>query len=343
MTDAIEKHTVSMYFVDAAVRHLSLAARERVMAQAGIPVQLLGAEHARVPATAFSSLWLAVAQELDDEFFGLDRRAMKVGSFALTAQAAVSCQNLERAIYRTLRAFRVFLDDIRGELVVKGTEAVIRITNRIPAEADRRFADETFLVLIHGLLCWLIGRRIPLTRARFIHEQPPVARDYALMFCNTLDFGSEETSLHFDSAVLQAPVVQNATTLRQFLLTAPQSVFLKYRNDSSWTSQIRGQLRASIGGPGGWPKFEDVATTLGTTATTLRRRLDAEGGNFQSIKDALRSDLAIDYLCNSRISIEEIGPMLGFHDASAFHRAFKRWFGIQPGEYRKRLGNSSAS
>lgn len=343
MTDAIEKHTVSMYFVEAAVRHLSRAGRERVMAQAGIPAQLLEAEHARVPATAFSSLWLAVARELDDEFFGLDRRAMKVGSFALTAQAVVSCQNLERAIYRMLRAFRVFLDDIRGELDVQGTEAAVRITNRIAIEANRRFADETLLVLIHGLSCWLIGRRIPLTRARFTHEQPPVARDYALMFCDTLEFGAEQTSLHFDSALLQAPVIQNATTLRQFLLTAPQSVFLKYRNDSSWTAQIRGHLRASIGGPVGWPKFEDIASTLGTTATTLRRRLDAEGENFQSIKDALRSDLAIDYLCNSRISIEEIGPSLGFHDASAFHRAFKRWFGIQPGEYRKRLGSVRTS
>lgn len=338
MNDAIEKHTVSVYFVDAAVRHLDPTVREKVLDHAGIPALLLGMKSARVPATAFSLLWLTVARELDDEFFGLDRRAMKVGSFALTAQALVSCKNLDHAINRMLRAFRVFLDDIHGELHTQGSEAVIRITNHITSAADRRFADETILVLIHGLLCWLVGRRIPLSQASFTHQRPPVARDYTLMFCDKLNFESEQTCLHFDRALLQAPVVQNATTLRQFLLTAPQSVFLKYRNDDSWTAQIRGQLRASIGGPTGWPKFEDVAKTLGTTATTLRRRLDAEGVSFQSIKDALRSDLAIDYLCNSRISIEEIGPALGFHDASAFHRAFKRWCGTQPGEYRKQKG-----
>ena len=67
-----------------------------------------------------------------------------------------------------------------------------------------------------------------------------------------------------------------------------------------------------------------------------RRRLEAEGTSYQQLKDRLRSDLAIDRLVSSQASIDELALELGFHDASAFHRAFRRWTGLPPGAYRRR-------
>lgn len=335
MSESVEKHTVSMHFVTAAVAHLPAAARERALAVAGIPQQLLAQEHARVPALAFSALWLAVARELDDEFFGLDRRSMKVGSFALICQAVISCADIDRALKRMLRGFSLFLDDVRTELQLEGSEAVLRVTNRIVDEADRRFADETLLVLVHGLVCWLAGRRIELTGMSFTHPRPAYAREYSLMFCDELEFGAPQTTMRFEGRALAAPVVQNAATLQQFLRTAPQSVFLKYRNEESWAARLRRRLRGSVGDAESWPVFEALAAELGTTPATLRRRLEREGTSYQAIKDQLRSDVAIDYLCNSGLSVDEIGARIGFQDTSAFHRAFRRWNGVQPGAYRR--------
>lgn len=335
-SDPIEKHTVSMYFVNAALAHVPAAGRERALAAAGIAPQLLEITNARVPATAYSQLWLAVARELDDEFFGLDRRSMKVGSFALICQAVISCAGLDRALKRMLRAFGLFLEDVSAELLLESGEAVVRVTNRIVTAPDRRFADETLLTLLHGLLCWLAGRRIPLTHVSFQHARPPYAREYTLMYCEDLAFEAAHTTMRFEGSALRAPVVQNAATLQQFLRTAPQSVFLKYRNEDSWSARLRRRLRGSVGEPDRWPGFEEVAAEFGTTATTLRRRLERDGTSYQSIKDQLRSDVAIDYLCNSSLSVDEIAARVGFQDASAFHRAFKRWNGLQPGEYRRR-------
>jgi AraC-like DNA-binding protein len=336
MTDPIEKHTVSMYFVTAAVAHLPAAGRQRALAAAGIPPQLLEQPSARVPATAFSALWLAVARELDDEFFGLDRRRMKVGSFALICQAVLSCPDLERALKRMLRGFSLFLDDVAAELQLEGGAAVVRVDNRIADAADRRFADETLLILLHGLMCWLAGRRIPLTQVAFTHARPPYANEYALMYSDELAFGAAQTAMRFEAGALASPVVQTATTLQRFLRTAPQSVFLKYRNEDSWTAQVRRRLRGSVGEAEDWPRFEELAAELGTTATTLRRRLEREGTSYQAVKDRMRSDTAIDLLCNGSLSVDEVGARIGFQDASAFHRAFKRWNGVQPGEYRRR-------
>ena len=294
---------------------------------------LVEADTARVTAEAFASLWLAVARELDDEFFGLDRRRMKVGSFALLSHAALGSGNLDRAIKRILRGFSTFLDDVAGDLSLDGEHAVISVANRIEMPSARRFADETYLVMVHGLMCWLSGRRIPLVSAEFAYPRPIYGQEYIVMYSPQLVFDAERTAVRFDAPLLSAPVVQNAATLRTFLRTAPQSVFLRYRNEDGWAAKVRRKLRPCLGG-GDWPVLEDVARAFHVAPTTLRRRLEGEGSSYQTVKDELRRDAAIHHLCRSTLSVGEISAELGFLDPSAFHRAFKKWSGMQPGEYR---------
>lgn len=324
-----------MYFVNAAVRKLAPERRACVLAALNIPQAWLALGNARVPAATFSALWLAVARELDDEFFGLDSRSMKVGSFALLCQAVLGCEELGRAVRRMLRAFGLFLDDIRGELVVDGEAAMIRIASQIEDPADRRFADETLLVLMHGLMCWLVGRRIVIHRVDFAHPRPAHIAEYTRMLSKDLSFDAPQTAIHFDAGQLASGIKQDPASLSRFLRTAPQSVFLKYRNEDSWTARVRRRLRLGQTRDS-WPAFEELAREFGLSPSTFRRRLEAEGGSYQQIKDQLRNDWVIDRLRNSSMSIDEIAAQLGYHDASVFHRAFKRWNGLQPGEYRRR-------
>jgi AraC-like DNA-binding protein len=337
----MEKDTISMYFVGAAIARLSDAAKSRVLQAAGLPAELIAVPLARVTAESFAAVWMAVAQELDDEFFGLDARRMKVGSFAMLCHSILHSNNLDRAVKRMLRGFAVLLDDIGGELHLEGHQAVIGISNRIKSAPARRFADETFLVMVHGLMCWLAGKRIALDLVEFAHPKPPHAQEYTVMFSDNLRFEVERTTLRFDERVLRAPIVQDATTLKAFLRTAPQSVFLKYRNKDSWTARLRRRLRGRIGETE-WPVFEDVAREFNVAPATLRRRLEAEGTSYQGIKDELRRDAAIHHLCHGKMCIADIGSLLGYQEPSAFHRAFKKWSGVQPGEYRLRTLQATA-
>lgn len=337
----MQKDTVAMYFVQAAVARLDGPARLRVLHAAGIPPELLAVAAARVSARAFSDLWLAVATERDDEFFGLDRRAMKVGSFALLAQALITCETLGRALRRCLRGLALFLDDVSAELVVDGAVAELRLHNRIADAADRRFADETFLVLVHGLICWLGGQRIALAQLAFAHPRPAHAAEYAVMFSQQILFDAGQTAIRFDARALDAPVVQTVETLRPFLRSAPQSVFLKYKNTDSWSARLRRRLRNVDGAQ--WPLLDDVAKAFHVAPATLRRRLESEGTSYQGIKDELRRDAAIHHLCHSQLPVAEIAHLLGFQEPSAFHRAFKKWTGAQPGEYRSRAAQAGTT
>jgi AraC-like DNA-binding protein len=332
---AQEKDTVSMHFVEAAVARLGPEARARVLEASRVPAELLGTPQARVPAEAFSTVWLAVARELDDEFFGLDARRMKVGTFAFLCHAVLHSRSLDVALRRLLRGLGVVLDDVHGELRLEGGRAVVRLANRIADPEARRFADETFLIMVHGVACWLVGRRIPIIVAEFAHPRPEHVQEYGVMYSQALAFDAAHTAIQFDAVHLSAPVIQDEGSLKKFLRTAPRSVFLKYKNEDSWTARLRRRLRGCIA-TGEWPRLEQVAREFRVAPTTLRRRLEAEGTSYQGIKDELRRDAAVHQLCGTHLSIADIASALGFQETSAFHRAFKRWSGLQPGEYRRR-------
>ena len=77
-----------------------------------------------------------------------------------------------------------------------------------------------------------------------------------------------------------------------------------------------------------------VASQLGMSRQTLYRRLKSENVTFEEILDAKRRQLAIRYLGMERISVKGAAYKLGFSDPAAFSRAFKRWTGSSPSEFR---------
>jgi AraC-like DNA-binding protein len=81
--------------------------------------------------------------------------------------------------------------------------------------------------------------------------------------------------------------------------------------------------------------IETIAGKLETTRQTLHRNLRAEGVTFEHVLDDLRRRMALDYIAAGRASVNEIAYLVGFSDASAFSRAFKRWTGQSPREARK--------
>ncbi len=100
---------------------------------------------------------------------------------------------------------------------------------------------------------------------------------------------------------------------------------------SSVASRVAALLLRS---PGQFPDIESVAASLTLNSRTLRRRLQAEGASFQGLRDAVRQQLATDYLHNTRMSTDDIAAALGFSDSANFRHAFKRWTGHSPGACR---------
>lgn len=333
-----EKGSIAISFARQALRCASRHGRdaEHLARAAGILPSMLASDHVRISPQSFASLWLSVARALDDEFFGLDRRRMKVGSYAVLCRAAIRCSTLAEALRQIADIINIILDDIALQLTVTGDEAqltLVEAPDRPAADLlDRAFAHETLFMLVNGLACWLIGRRIEILKARFAYAEPAHSREYHLIFCAKLSFDAAATVISFPALHLKAAVVQNERSARQFLRAAPAAFLLRYRNDSSPVARVRRLLRDNS--PGDWPSFERVAEQLGLSVSTLRRALEQEGAPFLAIKDSIRRDRAIHYLTHSRLGMSDIAAELGYAEPSAFHRAFKKWTGVSPGDYR---------
>jgi AraC-like DNA-binding protein len=331
-----EPGTVAICFVVAALeavraRHMDA---DEILIAVGLSPTLLQSPHARVSAEHYGKLWRLVALTLDDEFFGQDSRRMKYGSFAMLCHSVLSCRTLGSALERSLRFYGLILDDIGGTLECDdGGEANIVLRELTAGKPHRVFGQEVLLLLLHGLACWLVGRRIPIGRAHFCYPEPAHSVEYRVMFSNDLSYDAPFTGISFDASYLNLPIVQDERTIKEFLRTAPENIVTKYKNGSSASARIRRRLRQRL--PGEVPDFETLAAELNMTAATLRRRLHEEGATYQGIKDQLRRDLAISYLSDSDRSVVDIALELGFSERSAFHRAFQKWTGASPGEFRR--------
>ena len=335
-TRSAEPGTIAICFVASAlqsVRARNLDADE-LLADVGLSPSLLQVPQARVSAKVYGALWRAIALTLDDEFFGQDSRRMKAGSFAMLVHSVLGCKNLGQALDRSLRFYGLILDDIGGSLLREGNEATIMLRER-EGIAPRVFGHEVLLMLLHGVACWLVGRRIPILRAQFGYPEPAHSAEYRLMYCTDLAYGRPHTAIVFAADYLNLPIVQNERSVKEFLRTAPESILVKYKNGSSLSARIRRRLRQLL--PGELPDFERLAGELNMTTATMRRRLHEEGASYQGIKDQLRRDLAIGYLSHSDRSVMDIALELGFSERSAFHRAFRKWTGASPGEFRRGL------
>lgn len=336
--------TIAVAFVRQALDALQRRGLDPALAleKTGIPAGLLADDRARVGPEVFGSLWLAIADLLDDELFGLDSRPMRVGSFATLCQLMLHTPELRTALLRGARLVNLLIADLRVELELDGPEAAIRFVEQGSRPlAARVFAHETLFVMLHGLMCWLVRRRIVIHEAEFAYPAPEWHREYLLIVGESLAFDRPQTRFVFNLADLQAPVVQTEASALEFLRGAPHNFLLKYKDPQSLSFRLRRLLRETP--PEQWPTFEELARQLERHPTALRRRLEEEGSSYRIEKSARRRDLALEYLAQPERSVLEVALALGFAEPSAFHRAFRQWTGLSPGEYRRRAGRSPAT
>ncbi|GLI25046.1 AraC-like DNA-binding protein [Xanthobacter flavus] len=325
----VERRMISGTFVDDALGCLTAQGIDAgpVLARAGLALPVTEA----VSAEQYGALWTAAAEALDDEFFGLAARPMRCGSFTLLCHALMGAQTLEQALRRALRFLRVVLDDPSGELVVGDGLASVVLSDK--GGARSAFAYRTYWIILHGITCWLVGRRIPIRQVDFRCGPPEHGADYRLFFGAPVRFDAPESRLAFDATFLKLPAHRSERALRDFLRGAPANILVRYRHDEGLAARVRARLRELPASA--WPSFVELARQLRLPASTLRRRLAEEGAAYRDIKDDLRRLRAEGLLRATDRPVGEIAAELGFSEPSAFHRAFRKWTDLSPGAFRR--------
>ncbi|MCM8596983.1 MAG: AraC family transcriptional regulator [Candidatus Accumulibacter sp.] len=335
LVSAPSRATVAVAFVRGMLAGLGEAQRDarRVLEQAHISPGVLADPQARVPVERYAELYNLVCRELDDEGFALFSVPLRSGSFEFLCRSSITAPTLAVAIDRSARFLRLVLPDLAVHLDNQFDEACLRISEVRPLKSGRVFAFEWLLRLLHGLFSWLVGRSILLDSVAFPYPRPEHATDYSLIYTAQSTFDCDVLCARFSSSLLELPIRRDEAALQSFLEGAPGKLTTLYRRDRETVLRVRNALRDGLPSA---TSLTDVARVLHLSPRTLHRRLEHEGSSFQTIKDALRHDLAINRLVKTHHCVAEVAAELGFADTAAFYRAFVRWTGMSPAQYRRR-------
>jgi len=92
-----------------------------------------------------------------------------------------------------------------------------------------------------------------------------------------------------------------------------------------------------------FPAFDAICELLHMSSQVVRRRLTEEGTSYQKLKDGVRSDLVKELLAKPEVAIADIAERAGFTEPAALSRAFKKWTGLTPAQYREEKINKPLS
>jgi AraC-like DNA-binding protein len=207
-------------------------------------------------------------------------------------------------------------------------------TPRAPRGVGRQVHE---LALAHALSHCRAGSgaRIAPTRVWFAHARPPDLEPiHAFFGTRELAFGSPENGIALGRAVLDAPM--EGVDARMLATAEPLAdEALKARAIAGAGAPLSGRVAARLAAtlPGG-TDVADVAGALHMSPRTLQRRLEEEGTRFTELLDRVRLERARLELGHPERSLTEIAFRLGFGDLATFSRAFKRWTGKPPGQWR---------
>lgn len=310
---------------------------DALVERAGISLSLLDQPATRVTREQFVRLYERIAVTTGDEMLGLWSRPIRAGTLKYLGLSLLDAPSLLVAMYRFTRFWNLLLDDY--QLGFTRMDGMVTIALK-PLNNDKHpivFGHELMLKLTHGIASWLLGRRIPIEAIGFGFQRPMHFSEYANLFPGPVIFDQRETFVTFSEEQLLRGFHKSKAELIRFVKSAPDDwIFVTFDHDVIGT-----RVRRFFSQQSSWDcSLDDVARSLFMSSRSLSRKLASEGTSFQTVKDEMRRDLAIQRLIKTRETIPQIASRVGFDNLSSFHRAFLNWTGSTPNTYRRQRGRN---
>ena len=302
---------------------------DRVLARVGLPPGTLPA--GRFPHAAQALFWQAAMAECSEEHVGL-YLAQHLPAFhgLLLEYLFLSSETFGEGLRHALRYVRLLSDSLNAKLDVQGERAVL--TLGLQPGAPRHFPEMLAGAVIRLFDALTEGEFTPF-EVHFMHGEGAPAERYRQVYGCPALLGGERYCLVFNAAVLDKTSRHAAPELlRMHESLARRQLAEVERLDL--VRQVRELIAELLVDSGA--TLEQVAARLNMPARRLRERLAMAGVRFNDLVTDYRCRLAKNLLLNTDERIEVIVERTGFSEPSTFYRAFKRWVGETPVEFRKR-------
>ena len=287
----------------------------------------------RLPISSVQELLSGAIFLTGDEDLGLKAaREIVHGEYGALEYASRSAATWSDALNTIGRYMRLVNDALRFSFQVEGDRVLVQLDSTVKLE--RAAADfQSAAFHISGSYSWP-SDFTPEFDVQFVHARPANTDEYERTFLRaTFQFGAPFNGFIFPREYLDIKPPSADPNLHTLISRHAEAMLAELPVTDSLTARVRDLLTRELAG--GNPTVRHIARAVSMSERTLTRHLENEGTSFKDLLDDLRRRLALRYVRRSDLPISEIAFLLGFSQAAAFHRAFRRWTGQTPVEYRK--------
>lgn len=305
---------------------------EALLRNVGLPVSILEQPDGLIPYSLFLRLLDLSATQSKDPFFGI-----KLGlhqGITIFGPLLYLVRNAP-TVGAALQEFRGYFHLHMGAAVVEleRFDNLVQLSYHVLDGHQPGLIQGVELAVGVGkrLLQVLCGEQWQLTAALFEHSPHAPLKDYHHWLGVTPQFNSGANALLFEASLLERPLAAADPVLHSLIRDHLDT--LERLSDPELPGYVASLLRNML--DQGRVTVDDVAAYLPISRRTLQRRLAGCGTSFQKVLDQTRQNLARRYLRDSAMQMTQLADLLGYSELSAFSRAFTRWFGTPPSQWRQ--------
>jgi AraC-like DNA-binding protein len=307
---------------------------EPLYKKAGIKPELLLNPNARLNINCVDKLWEQAAGVIEDPCFAIDMAEFwHPSQMGALGYAWLASSTLRRAFKRSVRYIHVVTEDLN--LDVADTPAGLKISVDLDGSVFTlpQHHDLVLSILMH--MCrFNYGEELVATQVSLAHPEPACSNKITDYFRTEVQFDAEQTCLIIAraDADLLLPSGNKQIALMHDEMLMKYLVEIK---QGDIVQQVQSIILDNL--PDGQVTDKLVASELNLSERSMQRRLKEHKTTFRYLLDGVREMVAKQYIENPVNRMSDIAFLLGFSEQSAFSRAFKKWTGKSPVEYRNSL------
>lgn len=289
----------------------------------------------RYPSDLLSAAWLKAVSITGDEGLGLDIAnvftPLDLNALGVTFLSSATLNDAFERLDRYETLLNSSLD-----FTIRADGDRVHLVGRVDGASDEvtRFIQDSHMAVVLNLSREGLHEPLDPVEVAFTYPEPASSGRYFGVFRAPILFSQPEWRLTF-----RTEDAQRSFTDANRELAISNDHFLDDMLQELQSPDIVTLVKKAVVKdlPSGAPPADEMAKKLHMSGRTLQRRLAEEGTNYRDLVFEVRRDLAEKYIRDRRVSLAEISYLLGFSDTSSFSRAFRRWNGAPPKEYRERL------
>ena len=292
---------------------------------------------ARVTEATGAALFDRAATLLGDDALGLHvGEQVRPGHYGALGFVAMNCAHLGEAL-EALRRYQALVIDLGGVELQRGATALTLSWNPGTDGPYRQLAEFNLAGLV-SFSRWMAGAQARPLRIDVMYAQPADTREHARVLGCPVRFSQACYRVTLPAAALDAPLIQPDPAMRELMQRLADQQLRTLPRGEDWLAQARAQIARRLRQPP--VELDAVAGSLALSSRSLQRRLQAEGLRFSQLVDEVRRELAERHLADAALDLTDIAFLLGYSEQTAFQRAFKRWTGTTPAQWRAQHSGS---